>query len=84
MVRQELGLRSVLSHLEEGEGENEGFGVEGVSSSIGFGAWVLAGELLGEVVDVIRREGLERDGSISLFHGVDFTSTTQFSNTLRD
>jgi hypothetical protein len=32
------------------------------------------GELLGEAVDVLRREGLERDGCLSLFHGVDCTS----------
>jgi hypothetical protein len=42
--------------------------------SHGFGAWVLVGELLGEAVDVLRREGLERDGCLSLFHGVDCTS----------
>jgi hypothetical protein len=32
------------------------------------------GELLGEVVDVLCREGLECDGSLCLFHGVDCTS----------
>jgi hypothetical protein len=32
------------------------------------------GELLGEAVDVLRRDGLERDGCLSLFHGVDCTS----------
>ena len=40
------------------------------------------GELLGEVVDVLRREGLARDGSLCLFDGVDCTSIPQFSNTL--
>jgi hypothetical protein len=39
-------------------------------------------ELLGEVGDVGRRDGLKRDGCFSLFHGVGFTSIPQFSNTL--
>jgi hypothetical protein len=38
---QQLAIGGLLSDLEEGEGEDEGFGVEGVSSSGGFGAWVL-------------------------------------------
>jgi hypothetical protein len=45
---------------------------------------VLGGERLGEVVDVLRREGLARDGSLCLFDGVDCTSIPQFSNTLPD
>jgi hypothetical protein len=71
---QELAIGGLLGDLEEGEGEDEGFGVEGFSSAGGFGAWVLVGELLGEVVDVLCREGLECDGSLCLFHGVDCTS----------
>jgi hypothetical protein len=55
---QELAIGGLLGDLEEGEGEDEGFGVEGFSSACGFGAWVLVGELLGEAVDVLRREGL--------------------------
>jgi hypothetical protein len=51
-------------------------------SSGGFGAWVLGGERLGEVVDVLRREGLARNGCFSLFDGVDCVSIPQFSNTL--
>jgi hypothetical protein len=62
-------------------GADEGFGVEGVLSSGGFGAWVLEGERLGEVVDALRREGLARDGSLCLFDGVVCTSIPQFSNT---
>jgi hypothetical protein len=64
-----------LGDLEPGEGEDEGFGVEGFSSS-GGGAWAVVGELLGEVVDVGCCEGLERSGCFSLFHRVDFTSVS--------
>jgi hypothetical protein len=71
---QQLAIGGLLGDLEQGEGEDEGFGVEGVSSACGFGAWVLVGELLGEAVDVLCREGLECDGSLCLFHGVDCTS----------
>jgi hypothetical protein len=67
---QQLAIRSVLDDLEGGEGEHEGFWGEGVSPSGGFGAWSIAGERLGEVVDVLRREGLARDGCFSLCHRV--------------
>ena len=80
---QELAIGGLLGDLEEGEGEDEGFGVEGFSPSGGFGAWVLGGERLGEVVDVLCCEGLARDGSLCLFDGLDCTSIPQFSNTLR-
>jgi hypothetical protein len=77
---QQVARRSVLGELEEGAGADEGLGVEGVWSSDGFGAWVLVGERLGEVVDVLCCEGLARDGSLCLFYGVDCTSIPQFSN----
>jgi hypothetical protein len=81
-VEQQLAIGGLLGELEEGAGADEGFGVEGVSPAGGFGAWVLAGERLGEVVDVLRCEGLARDGSLCLFDGLDCTSIPQFSNTL--
>ena len=46
--------------------------VEGFSSSFGFG-WVLACEQLGELVDIVRLNGGERDGCISLCHRVHLT-----------
>jgi len=62
--------------LEQGEGEDEGFGVEGFSSSGGFAAWAVAGELLDEVVDVSGGDGGECDLGLcfSWFHRGDFTS----------
>jgi hypothetical protein len=79
---QQLAIGGLLDDLEQGAGADEGFGVEGVWSSGGFGAWVLGGERLGEVVDVLCCEGLARDGSLCLFDGLDCTSIPQFSNTL--
>jgi len=69
---QQLAIGGASGGLEEGEGEDEGFGIEGFSSSFGWG-WMLACEQFGELVDIGYRDASERDGCFSLCHRVHFT-----------
>ncbi len=69
---EQLAIGGASGGLEEGKGEEEGFGIEEGASSCGF-AWALEGELLGELVDVGCGDASERDLCFSLCHRVHFT-----------
>jgi hypothetical protein len=78
----QVARRSASSSAQQGEGEDEGFGVEGLAS-FGVRAWMVLGELQDGVIDGACGQGAKRDGRVSAFHRVECTPPhSLFSNTL--
>ena len=82
-AEEQVAIRGASGSAQQGEGEDEGFGVEGLAC-LGAGQWVLLGELGNGLVDGACGQGAKRDGRVSAFHRVECTPPhLLFSNTLR-
>jgi len=81
-AKEQLAIRGASGGAQEGEGEDEGLGVEGLAS-FGAGQWVLLGELEDGLVDGACGQDAERDARVAAFHRVECTLPHPlFSNTL--
>jgi hypothetical protein len=81
-AEEQVAIRGASGGAQQGEGEDEGFGVEGLAC-FGVRARMVLGELQDGVIDGACGQGAKRDGRVSAFHRVERTPPhSLFSNTL--
>ncbi len=81
-AEEQVAIRGASGSAQQGEGEDESFGVEGLAS-FGVRAWMVLGELQDGLIDGACGQGAKRDGRVSAFHRVECTPPhSLFSNTL--
>jgi hypothetical protein len=78
----QVARRSASSSAPQSEGEDEGFGVEGLAC-FGVRMWMVLGERQGGVIEGACGQDAERDARVAAFHRVECTPPhSLFSNTL--
>jgi hypothetical protein len=79
-AKEQLAIRGASGSAQQGEGEDEGFGVEGLAS-FGVRAWMVLGELQDGVIDGACGQGAARDGSVLAFRWVEWTQPHSYFRT---
>jgi len=81
-AKEQVAIGGVSGGAQQGEGEDQRFGVKWFAS-FGAGAWRVLGELKDGVIEGACGQGAKRDRSVSAFHRVEYTPPHPlFSNTL--
>jgi hypothetical protein len=81
-AEEQVAIRGASGSAQQGEGEDEGFGVEGLAC-FGVRAWMVLGERQGGLIDGACGRGAKRDGRVSASRWVECTLPhSLFSNTL--
>jgi hypothetical protein len=79
-AKEQLAIRGASGSAQQGEGEDEGFGVEGLAC-FGVRAWMVLGELQDGVIDGACGQGAARDGSVLAFRWVEWTQPHSYFRT---